>query len=189
MLKVVGRRQGELLPLLSASRRRGGRPTCKRYFIDATEVSNAQYKVFVDSKYKATFKTGTTALSNLEEIAGYFAYGDPKACAKENDHVSPLQLYYLNKTAIEAAVPDIAKGPQGLRGVGLVALPPDIELVVYKLRLPELWFVDSDRLEGDAAPDHPVRVSYLEAGGSRSGREAHPDGGRVGVGGPRPAGA
>ncbi len=163
MLRVVGRRAKELLPQLCFETPRWS-PVLTRYFLDATEVTNAQYKVFADDRYRATFKTGTTALSNLEEIAGYFAYGDPKGCAKEKDEVSPLQLYFLNKPALEAAVPDIAKGPQGLKGVKLAALPPDIELVVYKMRLPELWFVDSDKLEGDAAPDHPVRdVSYLEA--------------------------
>ena len=163
MLKLVGRRAKELLPQLCFETPRWT-PTLPRYFMDAHEVTNAQYKVFVDDRYKTTFKTGTSALSNLEEIAGFFVYGDPKGAVQAKDEFSALQLYALNKTAIDAAVPDAAKGPQGLKGVRTAALPPDVELLVYKIRLPELWFTESDRLDGDAAPDHPVRgVSYIEA--------------------------
>lgn len=128
------------------------------YFLDEFEVTNAQYLHWLDQTKKTTFKTGSQPLANLEEIASYFAFGNAKAGA---DIPEPWQqLYELNKAALRAALPALTKKDD----FRLAALPPDIELVVYRWRLPRIWFRDGAVLEGDAAPDHPVRdVSYYEA--------------------------
>lgn len=130
------------------------------FFLDACEVTNAQYLAWLDQTKKTTFKTGSQPLANLDEIASYFAYGNAKAAAEKNDTIGWAQLYELNKAALRAALPELKKKDE----FRLAALPPDVELVVYRWRLPKLWFRDGGVLEGDSAPDHPVRdVSYLEA--------------------------
>jgi hypothetical protein len=81
-------------------------------------------------------------------------------------------VYELNRAAVQDALPELLKDPQGKvlaiaqakERFRFAALPPDVILTVYKWRLPQLWFVASPRLEGDAGPNQPVRdVSYLEA--------------------------
>ena len=145
------------------------------YFIDACEVTNQQYFLYCE-KFRSLYKTGSTALSNLDEISSFFVYGDAKKAKEQKDEFGWAQLYEINKEALNAAMADLlvkknAKGqpllPREIKEqFKFAALPPGIELKVYKCRLPELWFVDSARLEGDAEPDHPVRgVSYLEAEG------------------------
>ena len=139
------------------------------YFLDQFELTNAQYKLFLDLTAKATYKSGSSALANLEEISSYYAYGDAKKAEEKKDKYGWGQVYELNKAALWAALPDLTKDAKGVAlppGVvkdkfRLAALPPDVELKVYKARLPFLWFTDSAELSGDAAPNQPVRdVSY-----------------------------
>lgn len=130
------------------------------YFLDKYEVTNAQYLHYLDAEKKTTYKTGSAGLSNLEEIASFYAYGGKDVSAEKDDKWPWQQVYELNRAALRAALPDL-KNKDDFR---YAALPDDIELTVYRARLPRLWFTDGAKLDGDAAPDHPVRdVSYLEA--------------------------
>jgi formylglycine-generating enzyme required for sulfatase activity len=136
--------------------------TLQPYFLDKYEVTNAQYLAYLDAEKKTTYKTGSAGLSNLEEIASFYAYGgkDVAAAKGDGDKWPWQQVYELNRAALRAALPEL-KNKDDFR---YAALPDDIELTVYRVRLPRLWFADGDKLGGDAGPDHPVRdVSYLEA--------------------------
>lgn len=141
------------------------------FFIGLHEVSNAQYLLFCDQTAKTTYKTGSSALSNLYEIGGFFVYGRPEGAAENKDEVTWGQLYELNKPTLWKAREDLTKDKDGKelpasvvkRAFRLASLPPDLELTVYKRRLPDDWFHDSATLEDPAPPDNPVRyVSYLD---------------------------
>lgn len=171
VLKVVGKRKELLAQFLYETPVHSVK--LLPYFMDPFEETNQQYFVYCE-QFKHVYKTGSSALSNLAEIASFFVYGDPKRAASVKDEFSWAQLYELNKEALHAAMPDVvakkdAKGrpllPREVKEqFKLASLPPDVSLTVYKIRLPELWFSYSAVLEGDAAPDQPVRgVSYLEA--------------------------
>ncbi len=171
VFNLVGKRKDMFAEILYETPVHG--PTLAPYFIDACEVTNQQYFLYCE-KFKSVYKTGSTALTSLEEIASYHVYGDAKKAKELKDEISWSQLYELNKEALNAAMPDLlvmkdAKGrlmaPSEIkRQFKFAAIPPGIELKVYKIRLPELWFAYSMILEGDAGPDHPVRgVSFLEA--------------------------
>jgi formylglycine-generating enzyme required for sulfatase activity len=124
------------------------------YKIDATEVTNAQYLYWLDRTAKTTYKTGSSSLSNLDEIAKHFV-------GEEKDDVSWSQLYELNKVALNKALPNLAANKSAFR---YAALPPDLDVVVYQRRLPPHWFAESGTLDGDAKPDFPVHwISYLDA--------------------------
>lgn len=130
------------------------------YFLDAYEVTNAQYLHYLDLVKKTTVTTPVAGLANLQEIASHYAHGKKDREEEKGDKWSWGQLYELNKAALRAALPEL-KTKEEFR---LVSLPEDLTLTVYRARLPRNWFEDGDKLEGDAAPDHPVRdVSYLEA--------------------------
>ena len=135
--------------------------TIQPYFFDKYEVTNAQYLHYLDAEKKTTFKTGSAGLGTLEEIASFYAYGEKSVAEEKGDKWPWSQLYELNKAALKAALPDL-KSKDEFR---YAAIPEDVVLTVYRrVRLPRFWFTDGDKLEGDAAPDHPVRdVSYLDA--------------------------
>lgn|GEM_PF-3354091 len=134
--------------------------TIQPYFLDKYEVTNAQYLHYLDAEKKTTFKTGAGGFSNLDEISSFYAYGGKTVAEEKGDKWPWSQLYELNKAALKAALPEL-KSKDDFR---FSALPEDVVLTVYRARLPRLWFTDGDKLEGDAAPDHPVRdISYLEA--------------------------
>lgn len=171
VLKLVGKRKEMLAEMIYETPVHA--PAIREYFLDRCEVTNQQYFVYCE-KFRSTYKSGSTALSNLEEIASYFAYGDPRKAREIKDDHSWAQYYELNREALEASMPELLtkKDPKGRpllprdmkEQFRLAAIPRGIELRVYKTRLPELWFSYSAVLEGDAGPDHPVRgVSYLEA--------------------------
>lgn len=171
MLKLVGKRKELFAEMIYETPVHA--PMLRGYFIDPTEVSNQQYFVWVDT-FRTVYKTGSSALSNLFELASFFAYGDAKKAKELRDEFSWAQLYEVNKEALHAALADLVakKNAKGLpllpremkEQFRLAALPPGLELKVWKMRLPEFWFTDSAVLEGDAAPNHPVRgVSYLES--------------------------
>jgi formylglycine-generating enzyme required for sulfatase activity len=173
VLKLSGKRDNVLQILMYETPVH--EPEMASYFLDTFEVTNAQYHKFLeDSGRVTTFKTGTAALANLDEIGSYFAYGDAAAAKTKEDKWSWGQVYELNRSALHAALPDLLVDPKDKqRKLGekevkaafhYAALPPDLELKVYRARLPKTWFQTSDKLEGDGAPDHPVRdVSYLDA--------------------------
>jgi formylglycine-generating enzyme required for sulfatase activity len=130
------------------------------YLIDQFEVTNAQYLEFMEKKHRTSYRTGTAGFANLEEIASRYAYADKTRAKQIHDDVPWSQLYELNAATLKAALPEL-KDKAAFR---LAALPPGLELRVYSRRLPGLWFSSSDKLEGDAAPEHPVRdVSFAEA--------------------------
>ena len=142
------------------------------YFFDQFELTNAQYKAYLDQTAKASYKTGSSALGSLQEISSFFAYGDAKRAEEKGDKFGWGQLYELNRPALWAALPDLLKGPKGdplpplaaKEKFHFAALPPDVELVVYKARLPQLWFANAAELASDAGPNMPVMdVSYYEA--------------------------
>jgi formylglycine-generating enzyme required for sulfatase activity len=144
----------------------------KPYFIGAFEVTNAQYLVFIDQTAKTTYKTGSSSLSNLVEIASFFLHGDAAAIEGQKDAVAWGQLYEMNKEALHAGKPELLKDKEGkdlsAREVKKLfryaSLPADLDLTVYRRRLPEDWFMESNRLEDPAGADLPVRdVSYLDA--------------------------
>jgi formylglycine-generating enzyme required for sulfatase activity len=127
------------------------------YAIDATEVSNAQYLAWIEKTARTVYTTGSAAHATLQQIAEGLI---PGVTAK--DGVAWGQLYELNKTTLEAAVPAM-KGKPKIEWRHL-SLPAGNDLVVYTRRLPVHWFQSSDKLADDAGPDHPVRdVSYLDA--------------------------
>jgi formylglycine-generating enzyme required for sulfatase activity len=124
------------------------------YFIGTYEVTNAQYALYLEG-FKTTYKTGTSALASLRDIATRFVFGGDKARA-QSDKTAWRQIYDLNKEAITAALPDA--DPAKLENE---ALPPDIDLVVYEHYIPDNW-VGAKPPEG--LENHPVRfVSYLDA--------------------------
>ena len=75
IVKLVGKRK-ELLPELLFETPVFS-PAMRAYFIDPVEVTNQQYFVYLE-QFATTYKTGTTALSNLSEIASSFVYGDAR---------------------------------------------------------------------------------------------------------------
>lgn len=171
LLKLVGKRKDLFAQFLYETPVHA--PKLLPYFIDPVEVTNQQYFTWVET-FRTVYKTGSSSLANLFEISSFFAYGDAKRAKADKDEFTWSQVYELNKEALHAAMPDLlqkkdAKGrpllPREIKEqFKLAALPPGLELRVYKMRLPELWFASSGVLEGDADPDHPVRgVSYLEA--------------------------
>jgi formylglycine-generating enzyme required for sulfatase activity len=173
VLKLAGKRANVLQILMYETPVH--EPAMVPYFLDAYEVTNAQFHKFLEDTGRITvYKTGSTSLSTLDEIGSYFAYGDPGAAKQKGDKSSWAQVYELNKDALRAAMPDLlldAKDKSRKLGDKEVkeafrhaALVPDVELKVYRWRLPSTWFQDSATLEGEGAPDHPVRdVSYDEA--------------------------
>lgn len=173
VLKLSGKRDNVLQILMYETPVH--EPAMVPYFIDTYEVTNAQYHKFLEDTGRITvYKTGSSALANLDEIGSYFAYGDPAAAKQKEDKWSWAQVYELNEDALRAAMPDLLvdakdkarklEDKEVKEAFRHAALPPDLELKVYRWRLPNTWFQTSATLEGEGAPDHPVRdVSYLEA--------------------------
>jgi formylglycine-generating enzyme required for sulfatase activity len=137
-------------------------PKLVPYFLDKYEVTNAQYHKFLEDTGRITvFQTGSAALGTLEEVARQYAHEGRETAAAKGDHRSWGQIYELNKAALNEKLPDLKGAKAQFRNA---ALPPGIALKVYLWRLPQTWFQTSGTLEGNAAPDHPVRdVSYTEA--------------------------
>jgi formylglycine-generating enzyme required for sulfatase activity len=141
------------------------KPALRPYYIGLCEVTNAQYLLFLEKTAKTTYKTGSSALSNLQEIGAFFT-------GRAEDDTTWGQLYELNKEALHAQRPELLKDKDGKdlpaaevkKSFRHASIPADVDLVVFKRRLPHDWFFDSNRLEDPAFPDHPVRwVSYLDA--------------------------
>jgi formylglycine-generating enzyme required for sulfatase activity len=139
------------------------------YFIGAFEVTNAQYRVFLDQTARAFHVTLGSAPSNLREIASYVLHGDAASPDGLKDRLTWAQLYELNKRVLHGARPDLLEDAQG-KDVSpsdvkarfeSASLPAGLALTVFRRRLPDDWFLTSDRLEG---PDLPVRyVTFLDA--------------------------
>src|SRR5439155_25538589 len=110
----------------------------KPFFMDATEITNAQYSKFLEAAARTTYKTGSSALANLLEIGSFFVFGDAKKAEQKEtlDDRTWAQLYEINKVGLEAAMPDL-KGQKAKWK--FAALPPDFELVVYRRLLPGYW--------------------------------------------------
>src|SRR5262245_44264702 len=77
------------------------------YFMGATEVTNAQWKLWLDQIARTTYRTGTSALSNLDEIGSFFAYGNKDQGASEKDEFSWGQVYELNRVALQKEFPKL----------------------------------------------------------------------------------
>ncbi|MFM8980684.1 MAG: formylglycine-generating enzyme family protein, partial [Planctomycetia bacterium] len=124
------------------------------YWIDAFEVTNAQYARFLEDYRTAYICSGQHG--TLREVAGFLVGLTPKEV--EDDRVLWRQLAMTNKDALVAALPDVA-WPEGFRSAVLPRR--DLTLVFVTKRPPDDW--------PSMAPDtarlaHPVRyVSQLDA--------------------------
>ncbi|MFM8386635.1 MAG: formylglycine-generating enzyme family protein [Planctomycetia bacterium] len=124
------------------------------YWIDAFEVTNAQYARFLEdyrTAYVCTGRHGT-----LREVAGFLLGLTSKEV--EDDRVVWRQVAMSNKDALVAALPDVPF-PEGFRSAVLPRR--DLTLVFVTKRPPDDWpgmSPDPERLA------HPVRyVSQLDA--------------------------
>jgi formylglycine-generating enzyme required for sulfatase activity len=126
------------------------------YWIDACEVTNAQYLVFLDQTAKTKVQTG--ADNTLGALAKRLLSkaGDPTA---DRDDVYWRQLFWLNEEGIRKAKPEMKDA--AVDAFKEASLPTDLEMVVYTRRLPDHW---KKGAPPDELRDHPVRfVSYLDA--------------------------
>ena len=154
IFKLVGNRKDVLQQFLYETP--AHKVVLEGFAMDATEVSNAQYLLWLDQTARTVYKTGTAAYSTLQQIAQGLVAG-----VDEKDNVAWAQLYELNKPALEAGNPDLKDKKKA--EWQHASLQPDINLVVYSRRLPKHWFAASGVLADDAGPDHPVRdISYLD---------------------------
>jgi formylglycine-generating enzyme required for sulfatase activity len=125
------------------------------YYIDPYEVTNEQYRLFVET-FKTTYTTGTRAIATLAEMATHFVHGGDKRSG-EQDTVSWRQIYEINKETLRAALPDLDTVEKFQHAV----VPPDITLVAYACRLPDHW---PGAKASEGQEKHPVRfVSYEDA--------------------------
>jgi formylglycine-generating enzyme required for sulfatase activity len=156
VLKLAGSRKAEILPRFIFEVPKHT-PQLSSYFMDLYEVSNAQYAVFLET-WKTVYRTGTSSLSNLQQIASEFVYGNAESETGKKDEISWKQVLELNRQALEAALPDLKGKVQEFR---LAALPPDVALTVYRARVPDNW---PKGVPPEGEENHPVRyVSYLDA--------------------------
>jgi formylglycine-generating enzyme required for sulfatase activity len=124
------------------------------FWIDAFEVTNAQYSKFLEdyrTAYPCTGQHGT-----LRDVGGFLLGLTEKEV--ETDSVVWRQIAFSNKDALTAAMPNVPF-PDGFRNAVLPRR--DLVLVFVKKRPPDDWpsmFPDPARLA------HPVRyVSCLDA--------------------------
>lgn len=124
------------------------------YWIDAFEVTNAQYARFLEDHRTAYICTGQHG--TLRDVAGFLVGLTPKEV--EEDRVLWRQLAFTNREALVAALPDVA-WPEGFRSAVLPRR--DLTLVFVTKRPPDDWpSVSPD----PARMAHPVRyVSQLDA--------------------------
>ncbi|MHC5009925.1 MAG: formylglycine-generating enzyme family protein [Planctomycetota bacterium] len=136
------------------------------YFMDANEVTNAQYLVFLQDS-QTSWDTTDQRLANLQEIAG-FMLGTP-AGGWIHDDEAWQHLYEGNRDALWEAMPDAVvrddAGEPDLEATKAkfkrMPLVRGIELRGYTRRTPNDW---AGIVPAEEMLDHPVRwVSYLDA--------------------------
>ena len=147
------------------------RRTLSSYFISKHEVTNAQYRRFLQD-HAGVYDTTSGGLANVDEIAGWFLGLTPRERAFRSARAWK-QLYFANKQALWKALAArldaiVLRLPDGEIDEDKTAeafryepLPRGIRLRFYRLRPPVHW---PDMDPTPAERDHPVRyVSYNDA--------------------------
>lgn len=151
LAKLVGNRSPEQQKLFQFERPEHKRPV-DEFWIDAHEVTNEQYRLFLADEVAAYACDGR--LPTLVDVAGWFL----KTAEPAKDDVAWKQLAYANRESLEKALP----GLQFPADFKHAVLPKrDLVLTFVKRRPPDNW-------QGMTPPpelaNHPVRyVSGLDA--------------------------
>jgi formylglycine-generating enzyme required for sulfatase activity len=121
------------------------------FWMDRTEVTNAQYYAYLQQARRATYDTSKGSSGNLVEAVADLLGGLPKPGA---ERVLWRQLAESNKDALQKALPNL-KWPDEFQ---YAPLPPGLVLHFYDRRPPDGW---PSTKPADAMLDHPVTsVSY-----------------------------